>query len=103
MIVTCRTSSGDALRLEAVPGGSLMSLLRQHQTGVEAICGGAMSCGTCHVYVDEAWWDRLPPADDAEEGLLQCLDARREMSRLSCQIRLAPELDGLELVVADNS
>jgi 2Fe-2S ferredoxin len=103
MIVNCITPAGETLRLEGTIDQSLMSLLCRHQAGVEAICGGAMSCGTCHVHVDQAWLGRLPPPDEGEEAMLDCLDDRRADSRLSCQIVLKPELDGLSVVVAPNA
>jgi 2Fe-2S ferredoxin len=69
--------------------------------GIVAECGGACSCATCHVYVDPAWASRLPPPDPQENGMLECVLDRRDTSRLSCQIVLTPELDGLVLRVAD--
>jgi len=65
-------------------------------TGIEADCGGACACSTCHVYVDEAWVDRLPPRDAMEQDMLDFAfqpDERR--SRLTCQIKVTPEIDGL--------
>ena len=64
--------------------------------GIEADCGGACACSTCHVYVDEAWVDRLPARDPMEQDMLDFAwkpDARR--SRLTCQLRVTPELEGL--------
>jgi ferredoxin, 2Fe-2S len=69
--------------------------------GIVAECGGACSCATCHVYLDPAWASRLPPPDPQENGMLECVLDRRDTSRLSCQIVLTPELDGLVLRVAD--
>jgi ferredoxin, 2Fe-2S len=65
-------------------------------TGIEADCGGACACSTCHVYVDEAWVDRLPARDAMEQDMLDFAyqpDARR--SRLTCQLKVTPDLDGL--------
>lgn len=64
--------------------------------GIEADCGGACACSTCHVYVDEAWVDRLPPRDAMEQDMLDFAfqpDERR--SRLTCQLKVTPEIDGL--------
>jgi ferredoxin, 2Fe-2S len=64
--------------------------------GIEADCGGACACSTCHVYVDPAWVDRLPPKDPMEEDMLDFAwkpDANR--SRLTCQIKVTPDLEGL--------
>ena len=89
--------------VDGAPGGSLMQLATQN--GVDEIvaeCGGNAMCATCHVYVDEAWADRLPPSSDDEDALLDGAAADRlPTSRLSCQIRLGPELDGLTVRLPD--
>lgn len=69
--------------------------------GIVAECGGACSCATCHVYVDPAWLDKLRPPDPQEDGMLDCVLERRANSRLSCQIVLREDLDGLVVRVAD--
>ena len=64
--------------------------------GIEADCGGACACSTCHVYVDQAWVDKLPAKDDMEEDMLDFAfqpDAQR--SRLTCQLKVSDALDGL--------
>jgi ferredoxin, 2Fe-2S len=64
--------------------------------GIAADCGGSLSCATCHVIVDEAWLAKLPPRSDDEDAMLEMTaHPRQGSSRLSCQIRLSPELDGL--------
>jgi 2Fe-2S ferredoxin len=104
MRVRCVAASGQLFELEGREGVSLMSVLRRQATGVEAVCGGACSCGTCHVYVDEDWRGRLSPLDEGEEALLDSLASRRaESSRLSCQISLTPELDGISVTVAPDN
>jgi len=90
-------------RLVEVRGGTdspLMYSLRHMADGVDAICGGLCSCGTCHVYIAGDWIGRLPPPAEDELELLEELDNTREGSRLSCQIRFTKELDGLELEIA---
>ena len=69
--------------------------------GIVAECGGACSCATCHVYVDPDWATRLPGPAPQEDGMLECVIDRRATSRLSCQIVLTDELDGLTVRVAD--
>lgn len=69
--------------------------------GILADCGGCCDCGTCHVYVDEQWRDMVGPPNDVELGTMDLVENIREgESRLSCQIRLRPELDGLKVTVA---
>lgn len=87
--------------VEANPGVSLMqSLKRGGIDEIAAICGGCASCGTCHVYVAEDWLSRLPPIQAEEEVILSFSDWRRPESRLSCQIKVTDEFDGLCVTVA---
>lgn len=81
-------------------GLKLMEVLRELDYGVEAVCGGMCSCATCHVYVDAGWIDRLTPREDEEDDLLDSLEGRRTNSRLSCQIELSDEHDGLAVTIA---
>ena len=68
--------------------------------GIKADCGGVMTCATCHVYVDAEWSGRLPPTSGDEDAMLEMTAApRAPTSRLSCQIALAPELDGLTVTL----
>ena len=63
--------------------------------GIDADCGGACACATCHVYVDPAWTDKMPPKQDMEETMLDFAQELEPTSRLSCQIKVTPELEGL--------
>ncbi len=64
--------------------------------GIDADCGGACACSTCHVYVDEAWVEKLPPKDPMEADMLDfAWNPDPERSRLTCQIKVTPELEGL--------
>ena len=63
--------------------------------GIDADCGGGMSCATCHVYVDENWFDKLPQKEDGEEDMLDMAFEPKKNSRLSCQLIVSDELDGL--------
>ena len=91
-----RVTSDDVTVIDASAGQSLMEAAKATGVeGIEAICGGSMACGTCHVYVDPAWFDRLPPAQPAELEMIECGLDPRPISRLACQIRLSAELDGL--------
>ena len=63
--------------------------------GIDADCGGGMACATCHVYVDEKWMERLPEKDDGEEDMLDMAFEPKKNSRLSCQIIVSDDLEGL--------
>ena len=65
--------------------------------GIDADCGGGMACATCHVYVKEEWLDKLPAKEDGEEDMLDMAFEPKNNSRLSCQLIVSDELDGLEV------
>lgn len=90
-------ANGLQQQLQAEPGSSLMELLRDHSSGVEGVCGGCCACGTCHVVLDEAWQQPSGNSKPEEEALLEALDERTQGSRLSCQLRLSTEMNGLSL------
>lgn len=86
---------GAALAVEADAGSSLLEVARRHDIAIEGACGGAMACATCHVVVDEDRFDDLPPPSAEEEDMLDLAAELRPTSRLGCQIRMTPDLDGL--------
>jgi 2Fe-2S ferredoxin len=92
-------SDGRSQNVDATGGGSVMQLAVTQGIGaIVAECGGNAMCATCHVYVDDQWIDRLPAMSGEEDALLDGVAAdRRPTSRLSCQIKIGPELDGLVL------
>ena len=65
--------------------------------GIDADCGGSMACATCHVYIDEKWFDKLKKKDEGEEDMLDMAYQPNKFSRLSCQLIISNELDGLIL------
>jgi ferredoxin, 2Fe-2S len=86
--------------IEAPAGVTLMEVARQHGVlGVVAQCGGACACATCHVYVERSWLGRLEPREEMEEGMLETAWEPRDNSRLSCQVHVTANLDGLEVTV----
>ncbi|MFC4930321.1 2Fe-2S iron-sulfur cluster-binding protein [Massilia sp. GCM10023247] len=94
--VTYIESDGTAHKVEVAEGWSLMKgAVHNSVPGIDAECGGACACATCHVYVDDAWMDKLGDAGGAERDLLECVGEPRPNSRLACQIRIGSELDGL--------
>jgi 2Fe-2S ferredoxin len=88
--------NGKEHAVEVPAGWTVMEgAVKNRIPGIDADCGGACACATCHVYVDAAWKDKIPPRQDMEESMLDfALDLKPE-SRLSCQIKVKPELDGL--------
>ncbi|MGB6452534.1 MAG: 2Fe-2S iron-sulfur cluster-binding protein [Steroidobacteraceae bacterium] len=91
---------GDELReVEGHDGESLYTALRRAGMPLLSVCGGRASCGACRIQVMPGWWARLPPALETERQLLAVLPGRREGDRLSCQVTLAAELDGLMIRV----
>ena len=94
-----RTRSGAEVEVSGTSGDWLMQPLRDNNLDVEAACGGCVSCGTCHVYVENGF-ERLPPISDEEAALISGLSNERSSSRLSCRIRLDASLDGMHVTVA---
>lgn len=100
--ITFIDAQGTARTVAAEDGATLMeTAIRNAIPGIEAECGGACACATCHVYVDPAWQDRLPAPQTMEEDMLDFAFDVRPNSRLSCQIRIKPELDGLTVTTPE--
>ena len=80
-----------------VPNGlSVMEVAIQNNVpGIDADCGGSMACATCHVYVKEEWFDKLPKKEDGEEDMIDMAYESNKLSRLSCQLIVSDELEGL--------
>ena len=96
-----KNREGTETHLDAQTGISLMENIRDLDASVDAICGGLCSCATCHVFVEPDWGERLPGRSPEETGLLENSESfDPERSRLSCQILMTEELDGLSLEVA---
>ena len=91
---------GKIHELEGASNSTLMESLRDAGLDIEAACGGCCACATCHVYVKEKWLDKINPKDDDEESMLDQAFDVKETSRLSCQISLSDDLDGIELELA---
>jgi len=91
---------GSRRNVEAEVGYSVMEAATLNNIpGIEAECGGACSCATCHVQVDPQWLDKLPEMDPMEDAMLGAARDRQANSRLSCQIQVTEELDGLTMTV----
>lgn len=99
--IEVKDREGEMHAVEANEGDTLMETLREFDWGVAAICGGMVSCGTCHVYLAEKDRDAFPEPDVDEEDLVDMLEFSREgASRLSCQLTLGAEHKGLSLELA---
>ncbi|MEM7084135.1 MAG: 2Fe-2S iron-sulfur cluster-binding protein [Pseudomonadota bacterium] len=100
--ITVKDLQGESQVIDASSTGSLMEVLVEADyDDIEAICGGCCACATCHVYVADEWAEKLPEAADDEIMLLESVDAYDERrSRLSCQIMMNDDVEGLELEIA---
>ena len=94
--ITYVDQAGTERTVEGSVGATVMeTALRNNVPGIDAECGGACACATCHVYVADAWIEVVGKAADMEQDMLDFASDVRENSRLSCQIKITPELDGL--------
>ena len=94
--ITFIEHNGASHSADAEEGHSVMEAARDIGVpGIDADCGGACACGTCHVYVDAAWEGLIPPRNDTESGMLDTATEVQPNSRLSCQIKVTAELDGM--------
>jgi len=101
MKINATDRNGKELVVEGRDGWSVMEILRDAGLSIAAECGGACACATCHVYVDDGWYEKLIPPSDAEVDMLDmALAVEPGRSRLSCQIVCADELDGIKVTVA---
>ena len=88
--------------VEGEDGMTVMEVAKKNLIeGIEAECGGACACATCHVYVDEAWRDKVGTPEEMEEDMLDFAFDVRESSRLSCQIKVSETLDGLIVYIPE--
>ena len=93
---------GTTHTLDGIAGWRLMEVIRDYGLPIKAECGGACACATCHVYVAPEWFGKLPPANSEETMMMDDAMAVEENSRLSCQIILTPEMEGLHVTLAPN-
>lgn len=94
--ITFVKANGEQIEVEGTLRETLMEAARSNDIDeIVAECGGACSCATCHCYIDEAWYDKLPEPDAMELGMLDCVLDKKDTSRLSCQIVLSDETEGM--------
>ena len=95
-------NSGKSKNVEVENGLSLMEGAVQNDIpGIDADCGGSMACATCHVYVEEKWLDKIPKAEEAEVDMIDMAFEPKKNSRLSCQLIISDELDGLKVTTPE--
>lgn len=99
MKIRFTTARGDQVEADGVAGDNLLRLAQAVGMPLEGTCEGQMACSTCHVLVAAAWFDRLPPASEEEEDMLDLAAGARRTSRLACQIALSEGLDGLAVTI----
>ena len=101
--VTYITPDGERHEVDVESGYTVMEgAINNNIDGIVAECGGACACATCHSYIDEAWMGKMPEMDDMEDSMLDAAYERKGTSRLTCQIEVTEELDGLVVHVAEN-
>lgn len=100
MKVKVRDQQGGEHEIEGTEGWTLLEAIRGAGLSVKAECGGTCSCATCHVYIDADWTDKLPQASEMEIEMLDLAFDVQDNSRLSCQVVLEPELEGLHATLA---
>ena len=99
--LTVVNRAGDESTIDVADGLTVMEAIRDNGFDeLLALCGGCCSCATCHVHVDPAFKDRLPPMSEDEDDLLESSDHRNENSRLGCQVPFTADLDGLKVTIA---
>ena len=96
--ITYTDFQGTSKTIEVENGLTVMEgAIQKEIPGIDADCGGSMACATCHVYVNDKWIDKIPKAEEAEIDMIDMAFEPKKNSRLSCQIIVNEELDGLEV------
>ena len=94
--ITYIEHNGKSHTIEVATGLSVMEgAVQNNIPGIDADCGGSMACATCHVYVKEEWFNKLPKKEDGEEDMLDMAFEPKKNSRLSCQLMVSDQIDGL--------
>ena len=99
--LTVTNRAGETSEIEVEEGLTVMEAIRDNGFDeLLALCGGCCSCATCHIYVDDAGSGTLPEMSEDEDDLLESSDHRKENSRLSCQVPLTADLDGMKVTIS---
>ena len=96
--ITYIENNGKSHTVEVAEGLTVMEgAVQNNIPGIDADCGGGMACATCHVYVKDEWFDRINKKSEGEDDMIDQAYEPKKSSRLSCQIQVSPEIDGLEV------
>ena len=100
--ITYKDFQGNSKTIEVENGLTVMEgAIQNNIPGIDADCGGSMACATCHVYVEEKWLNKIQKAEEAEEDMIDMAFEPKKNSRLSCQLIITEELDGLEVTTPE--
>ena len=100
--ITYKDNQGNSKTIEVEKGLSVMEgAIQNNIPGIDADCGGSMACATCHVYVEEKWLNKLPEAEEGEVNMIDMAFEPKKNSRLSCQLIMSDELDGLTVTTPE--
>ena len=100
--ITYKDNQGNSKTIELEKGLSVMEgAIQNNIPGIDADCGGSMACATCHVYVEEKWLDKLLKAEEGEVDMIDMAFEPKKTSRLSCQLIMSDELDGLTVTTPE--
>ena len=100
--ITYTDSQGNSKTIDVEKGLTVMEgAIQNNIPGIDADCGGSMACATCHVYVEEKWLDKIPKAEEAEVDMIDMAFEPKKNSRLSCQLIVSDELNGLTVTTPE--
>ena len=100
--ITYIDDEGNSKTIEVENGLTVMEgAIQNNIPGIDADCGGSMACATCHVYVEDKWFDKIPKAEDAENDMIDMAFEPKKNSRLSCQLIVSDELEGLTVTTPE--
>lgn len=99
--ITFITADGTRHEVQAKDGATLLETAKHHDLPLQGTCGGSRICGTCHLYINMRDFDRVGAPSSDEMDVLEWVPTLRETSRLGCQIRVCPELEGIEVSVPE--
>lgn len=97
--ITFITKDGEQIKVEAAQGDNLMDIAQAHGLDVEGACGGSCACSTCHMIIDPEYYDEMEEPSDDENDMLDLAFGLTETSRLGCQVKMTPELDGVRVAL----